>query len=430
MNTFEEPPENFFGGKQSGRHGRNYRDMMSSVGALPDGSSSNMDSRARQKHRKNYESDSDQDDGADWWNKDSSDGGSKHKARPPKGGKGAAKTGKGGKSRAETRGGKSSKSTKGVKPKAETKSRKGSKKATDSKKRGKQLKQNSSSSYSEKSKSKTKEKSESDAPLVNLELPSKPIWTIGSGLIMILCIVCEILYGGAQPLSDNPFYGPDTTTLLQMGAKYYPLIVAGDFWRLFTAILLQNGAIYTAVSLLFLAYTKNIERDSGFWRAWLIFVVAGSYGYVISCLFTPDSVACGSTGALFGYVGVLLCDLISSWRSLNRPAFRLAAMIVVIIILIAIGLTPYVDNFIHIGGFVMGVLCALLLLPNFNFGKCERICHSIFAFIAFPITATLYMVCIVMVFRLNLETPFCSWCHFINCVNINNWCETTKVSNI
>lgn len=264
-----------------------------------------------------------------------------------------------------------------------------------------------------------------EMPLINFDIPSPPIWTIGSALIMVLCIACEIVYDGVKfDFYENPMLGPAPSTLLQMGAKYGPLIADGEFWRFFTAIFLQPGIILVVVAIILTLFTKSVERDSGFWRAVLLYILTGSFGYIFSCIFIPTEISCGSTGALFGYLGVIVSDLISTWRMIKRPGLRLTGMIILIIILLVCGLTPYVDNWVHIGGFIMGLLASLVILPNLSFGKCERICHAICAFIAFPMLATVYMVCLVVFYRsVNVDFSWCKFCHYINCVNISGWCK-------
>jgi hypothetical protein len=140
-------------------------------------------------------------------------------------------------------------------------------------------------------------------------------------------------------------------------------------------------------------------------------------------LFVPELISCGTSGAIFGYLGVMLSDLIATWRSVTRPVLRLAGMVGIIALLIVLGLTPFVDNFMHIGGLIMGFLAALMLLPNLNFGKCEGRVHTILALIAFPLMSVVFMLCLVIFFRrVDTDTSWCSWCMKATCVDISGWC--------
>lgn len=50
----------------------------------------------------------------------------------------------------------------------------------------------------------------------------------------------------------------------------------------------------------------------------------------------------------------------------------LLTLIVMILINLAIGILPHVDNFAHIGGFLTGILLGFILLPRPQFGWLER----------------------------------------------------------
>lgn len=264
-----------------------------------------------------------------------------------------------------------------------------------------------------------------EVPLVNLEAPSPLYWVMGVATIMTVTFMCETFQmGGYADIKDNPMWGPDDSTMLQMGAKYGPLILEGDWWRLFSATFLQNGLIFYIVSMILLFICRNVEREAGWWRAMFVFMISGTFGYILSCLFVPELISCGTTGAMCGYLGLMLSDLIAKWRGLKHPILQLCGLIVLIAVLIVFGLTPFVDNFLHIGGLVMGFLLALMLLPNLNFGKCEGVVHSVFAFLAFPIMSTMFMICLVIFFRrVDSDTTWCKWCMQATCVNISGWCK-------
>lgn len=258
-----------------------------------------------------------------------------------------------------------------------------------------------------------------------INVPSKPIWTIGSCCIMILCLMCEGLYGGFTSMTENPFYGPNKFVLLQMGAKHYGMIADGEIWRLFTAMFLQNGLISTIITIMYIIYSWNLERDQGFWKALFFFIVSGSFSFMVACLFTPNSISCGSTGALAGYIGVLLNEILWCWKESENKIRNISIHIGSFVIMLIIGITPFIDNFCHIGGIVIGILISLMFLPNLDYGHIGGIVYQVCTFFSFPVAITLYMVCLVMVYRFNLENPFCKNCQYFNCAKVHNWCDTT-----
>lgn len=246
---------------------------------------------------------------------------------------------------------------------------------------------------------------------------------------MVMCIACEFFQSGHfQSLNDNPLYGFDSGLLLQFGAKYGPLIVAGDWWRWFSAIFVQSAIGSLLICFSALWFTRSIELDAGFYRASLLFMVSGVYGYVLSSLCVPGAISCGAGGALCGFLGFLLSDLLASWKRAKQPRATLSVFVVHVVVLLAIGLTPYVDNWAHIGGGIMGVLIALMLLPNIDVGECEQYCHGAISFLAFPAMATVFMLSVVVFFRkVDAAISWCPGCYLINEVCLMNWCNADGV---
>jgi hypothetical protein len=50
----------------------------------------------------------------------------------------------------------------------------------------------------------------------------------------------------------------------------------------------------------------------------------------------------------------------------------LFTLLIIIVINLAIGILPHVDNFAHIGGFVVGLLLGFILLPRPQYGWLEQ----------------------------------------------------------
>ena len=368
---WEEDEVNSFWGRNSNNSG--FHDQMGSVGNLPDDQQARYSSSSRVgvDEPRGYIAPAPSTGDVDWWNNYGAETNRKTKTKP-----------------------------KSKKPKTATRTKD---------------KDESSSSSSKKW----------EVPLVNLESPSPLYWVMGMAAIMTVTFICETFQvGGYASMKENPMWGPDESTLLQMGAKYGPLILEGDWWRLFSATFLQNGLIFYIVSMILLFLARNVEREAGWWRAMFVFMISGTFGYIASSLFVPELISCGTTGAICGYLGLMVSDLIAKWRGVKHPLLRLFGLIALIAVLIILGLTPYVDNFLHIGGLIMGFLLALMLLPNLNFGKCEGVVHSVFAFLAFPVMSTLFMICLVIFFRkVDSNTAWCSWCMKATCVNISGWCK-------
>lgn len=80
----------------------------------------------------------------------------------------------------------------------------------------------------------------------------------------------------------------------------------------------------------------------------------------------------GASGALFGIIALVLLDLLYTWRERRKPLRDLLWIILDIIIAFALGLLPGLDNFSHIGGFLMGLVFGVCILRSPNILR-ERI---------------------------------------------------------
>ncbi|MFS8651257.1 MAG: rhomboid family intramembrane serine protease [Caldibacillus sp.] len=157
----------------------------------------------------------------------------------------------------------------------------------------------------------------------------------------------------------------NTFILILFGAKYTPLILEGQWWRLITPMFLHIGIIHllmNSMALYFLGTT--VERIFGRFRFLFIFLLAGFMGNVASFVFSsPQSISAGASGGIFGLFGALLFfGLVHP-----RPFFRTmgANIITLVGINLLIGFLPGIDFAGHLGGLVGGFLAAAIVsLPR------------------------------------------------------------------
>ncbi|CAM3799365.1 rhomboid family intramembrane serine protease [Alkalicoccus chagannorensis] len=148
-----------------------------------------------------------------------------------------------------------------------------------------------------------------------------------------------------------------TTTLVEMGAKFDPLILEGEWWRFFSSMFLHIGFFHLFMNSLALYFLGTaVERIFGSLRFLWIYAAAGLSGSIASFVFN-DNISAGASGAIFGLFGALLYfGLIK-----RRLFFRTFGMSVVIILIINLTfgfLVPMVDNGAHIGGLAGGFAAA------------------------------------------------------------------------
>jgi len=219
--------------------------------------------------------------------------------------------------------------------------------------------------------------------------------------------------------------------LVALGAKFVPDILQGQWWRFFTAIFLHVGVIHFVMNMLFqLRVARSLEISYGAFRIAPIYLLCGVFGNLISAIFLPTTVEVGASGALFGFLGVLLSDLIQNWNLLQSPVKNLISLIVTIVIALAIGLLPGVDNFCHIGGFIMGIITGFIFLPNLSYGKCQARWRTCVVCTFIPLMIIMFLTGFI-IFYLGIDNKdWCGWCQYLACVPIvKSWCANTVGGN-
>jgi rhomboid protease GluP len=157
-------------------------------------------------------------------------------------------------------------------------------------------------------------------------------------------------------LAGQYLLGQDWLYLL--GAKYGPLIRAGQIWRLITPVFLHASILHIAFNMYALfIYGRGIESRFGRVRFLLLYFLSGFAGNVLSFLLTPNP-SLGASTAIFGLIAAEGVFLIQN-RSLlgNRVNRSLMNLLYIAAINLLIGFTTTgVDNFGHLGGLLGGVL--------------------------------------------------------------------------
>jgi membrane associated rhomboid family serine protease len=142
-------------------------------------------------------------------------------------------------------------------------------------------------------------------------------------------------------------------------------IQEGEWWRVFTALFLHANWLHLTMNGAGLwIFGTAVEKTMGRWRLLVVFLMAGALGNLASAFVAHYDVAIGASGGIFGVIGAFT---VAVWR-LRSPMYHTLRrrLLVVLALMVATdftigGLEPQVDNLAHVGGFVSGILIALLL---------------------------------------------------------------------
>lgn len=205
----------------------------------------------------------------------------------------------------------------------------------------------------------------------------RPRMTITLITINVVIYILMLIAGGASNIN----------VLLEFGAKDNGLIIAGQAWRLFTAMFVHlslQHIVLNMVTLYFLG--AQIEWLFGPIRFIIIYVLSGIGGNIASFAFNP-AISAGASTALFGLFGAFLM-LGESFR--NNPYIHSMAkqfLVLVILNLVFDLMESSIDIWGHLGGLVSGFLLGYIVsVPRL--GK-VKISKRIIAFIALSLVFVL-----------------------------------------
>ncbi len=183
----------------------------------------------------------------------------------------------------------------------------------------------------------------------------------GAPLVSYTFLVLTVLVFLAQILSETIF-GNDLPALY--GMKINSFILAGQWWRLLTPILLHGSILHIGFNMYALyVIGPGLESQFGHGRFLLVYLLSGFAGNVASMIFS-DAPSLGASTSIFGLIGAQAVFLYQN-RELfgERAQAALRSIVMIAVINLIIGLQPQIDNWGHIGGLVGGLAFSFLAGP-------------------------------------------------------------------
>ena len=284
-------------------------------------------------------------------------------------------------------------------------------------------------------------------------LHNKPWFNIVLIVVCTIMMVVEFYFNDwkIEPLDENPLIGPSAETLVDLGALDTPKIVdEGEWWRLISPVVLHAGLIHWFINILALwFFGRAFEQAHGLVNSLIVFFVPAVGGNILSAIFLPQYISVGASGGIFGFIGGCLADIMVNWRLLflkdcgeeddSLPWKRNVGAFIFIVIEVAInivlGLTPYIDNFIHLGGLVYGICCgyAVIEYTAVNFFGIEPSFWTkvrIYSFRFFGLIVSIVCIVVTCAWLATYEmgdNP-CPNCRYFNCIETSLWhCDDCNV---
>jgi membrane associated rhomboid family serine protease len=141
-----------------------------------------------------------------------------------------------------------------------------------------------------------------------------------------------------------------------------------QWYRFIVPIFLHAGLIHIGFNMLLqLTLGRDMEKSIGSIRFFLVYMSSGIFGFVMGGNFAAHFIpSVGASGSLFGIIALTLLDLLYSWKDRTSPVKDLLFIFLDIVISFVLGLLPGLDNFSHIGGFLMGLGLGVCVLHSPN----------------------------------------------------------------
>ncbi|MBL7766453.1 MAG: rhomboid family intramembrane serine protease [Chitinophagaceae bacterium] len=183
-----------------------------------------------------------------------------------------------------------------------------------------------------------------------------------------ILIFILMLFDGVHILS------PDTESLIQWGANFKPLTLAGEAWRLFTCCFIHIGIMHLLMNMYALMFVGILlEPYLGKIRLSVAYVLTGLVASMTSLWWHDDSVSAGASGAIFGLYGLFLAMLTTKVIEKSSRKQLLSSIGLFVIYNLGMGLRGNTDNAAHIGGLLSGLLIGYAFIPALKKKEDQRL---------------------------------------------------------
>lgn len=175
----------------------------------------------------------------------------------------------------------------------------------------------------------------------------------------VLIILNILMFFISSFLTGNIF-DMSTEVLIKLGAKYNPLIMQGEYYRLIAAMFLHGGLIHIVFNMYALrTLGVFIEREYGKIKFLIIYFLGGILGSYFSFLFSAG-VSVGASGAIFALLGAALVYGIKMRKSIGKEFLSNIIQVIAINLFLGVSISN-IDNFGHIGGLLGGIITTLII---------------------------------------------------------------------
>jgi len=146
-----------------------------------------------------------------------------------------------------------------------------------------------------------------------------------------------------------------------------------------------------------------------------LYLLSGIGGNILASLLDPVSFSVGASSAIYGLVGARTVDTLQTLQFASHKTRIVLELVAQTILILGVGTLPWLDNFAHVGGFLIGVMFGLGFLPFIHFSKRDKFVKALVSSEA-RVILLLALVGLVIMFYMVKDPNFCSFCKYANCI--------------
>lgn len=138
----------------------------------------------------------------------------------------------------------------------------------------------------------------------------------------------------------------------------------GEWWRLFTAVMLHADLAHLAANVTFGLLILGLAMARFGWGLTLLLTyLAGAAGNVLGLfMYSRPYTGVGASGMMMGALGLLSVHSVSLWRQSPKAArYVMSGVAAGLLLFVLFGFSPNSDILAHLGGFVAGIAFGTLL---------------------------------------------------------------------
>jgi len=158
--------------------------------------------------------------------------------------------------------------------------------------------------------------------------------------------------------------GFNSSTLIELGALYPPLVTEGhQYYRLITATFLHGSVFHFLSNILFgvIIISAGLEKLIGSWRFLIVYIGSGIISSIVVTLIGGNAITIGASGSIFGVMGTFLIIIVYKTHMLTySDQDYIKKLLIINLILTFFG--PNISIPGHLGGLLGGLIFGALVL--------------------------------------------------------------------